>query len=201
MLPWHRKSIFVIVGTLRLSIFFLSIADGGRFVEGHFLMGGSFDLPQQFCLGPAVLGCGPKIPGSFLQRKARLQNDHVLGPADVHCQFQQFWGARIRPVEVPHPAQIARGESRNIWTLGGQILRNRDSGSFFGPLADQPPDLAVQLHLGQIFRQGGVYGTKKFAVVDIFPNVHGNSFPARSAYFLKQGKGLERLSCRPIPLP
>jgi hypothetical protein len=68
MLPWHRKSIFVIVGTLRLSIFFLSIADGGRFVEGHFLMGGSFDLPQQFCLGPAVLGCGPKIPGSFLQR-------------------------------------------------------------------------------------------------------------------------------------
>jgi hypothetical protein len=85
--------------------------------------------------------------------------------------------------------------------LGGQILRNRDSGSFFGPLADQPPDLAVQLHLGQIFRQGGVYGTKKFTVVDVFPNVHGELLSGAERLFLKQGKGLERLTCRPSPLP
>jgi hypothetical protein len=117
--PWHRKSIFVIVGTLRLSIFFLSIADGGRFVECHFLMGGGFDLPQQFRLGPAVLGGGLEIPAPFLQRELCFQNDHVLSPADVHCQFQQFRGALIRPVKVPHPAQIARGESRNIWIAGG----------------------------------------------------------------------------------
>jgi hypothetical protein len=183
MFPWHRKSIFVIVGTLRLSIFFLSIADGGRFVEGHFLMGCGFDLPQQFRLGPAVLGRGLKIPGLFLRCKARLQNDHVQGPADVHCQFQQLRGVFVHPVEVPHPAQISRGESRNIWIADGQVLRHGYRRSLFGPLADQPPDLAVQLHLGQIFRQGGVYGTKKFAVVDVFPNVHGVSFPARSAYF------------------
>jgi hypothetical protein len=111
MLPWHRKSIFVIVGTLRLNLFFLSIADGGRFVEGHFLMGCGFDLPQQFRLGPAVLGGDLEIPAPFLQREVCFQNDHVLSPADVHRQFQQFWGARIRPVKVPHPAQVARGES------------------------------------------------------------------------------------------
>jgi hypothetical protein len=37
--------------------------------------------------------------------------------------------------------------------------------------------------LGQIFRYDSIYSTKKFAVVDVFPNVHGDSFPARSAYF------------------
>jgi hypothetical protein len=63
------------------------------------------------------------------------------------------------------------------------MLRHGYCRSLFGPLADQPPDLAVQLHLGQIFCQGGIYGTKKFTVVDVFPNVHGASFPARSAYF------------------
>jgi hypothetical protein len=183
MFPWHRKSIFIIVGTLRLNLFFLSIADGGRFVEGHFLMGCGFDLPQQFRLGPAVLGGGLEIPAPFLQREARLQNGHVQGPADVHCQFQQLRGALIRPVKVPHPAQVARGESRNIWTLGGQMLRHGYRRSLLGSLADQPPDFAVQLHLGQIFRQGGVYGTKKFAVVDIFSDVHVVSFPAQNAYF------------------
>jgi hypothetical protein len=183
MFPWHRKSIFVIVGTLRLSIFFLSIADGGRFVEGHFLMDCGFDLPQQFRLGPAVLGGGLEIPAPFLQREARLQNDHVQGPADVHCQFQQLRGVFVHPVEVPHPAQISRGESRNIWIADGQMLRHSYRRSFFGPLADQPPNLAVQLHLGQIFRYDSIYSVKKFAVVDVFSDVHGDSFLARNAYF------------------
>jgi hypothetical protein len=55
--------------------------------------------------------------------------------------------------------------------------------------------------LGQIFRQDGVYGTKKFAVVDVFPNVHGGILSGAERLFLKQGKGMERLPRRSIPLP
>jgi hypothetical protein len=37
--------------------------------------------------------------------------------------------------------------------------------------------------LGQIFRYDRFYSVKKFAVIDVSPDVHGDSFPARSACF------------------
>jgi hypothetical protein len=81
------------------------------------------------------------------------------------------------------------------------VLRHGYRRSLFGPLADQPPDFAVQLHLGQIFRYDSIYSVKKFAIVDIFSNVHGDLLSGAERLFLKQGKGLKRLSCRPSPLP
>jgi hypothetical protein len=34
-----------------------------------------------------------------------------------------------------------------------------------------------------IFRYGSIYSVKKFAVIDVSPDVHGDSFPARYTYF------------------
>jgi hypothetical protein len=107
MLPWHTKRILVIIGTLRLFVLILSIALRSSLVQMNIVL----DLPRQLQLGPAKPCCGFQVPATLVQRQVSLQDDHVLRPTDVRCQLQQFRGTFIHPIEVTHPAQVARGET------------------------------------------------------------------------------------------
>jgi hypothetical protein len=107
MLPWHTKRILVIIGTLRLFVLILSIALRSSLVQMNIVL----DLPRQLQLGPAKPCRGFQVPATLVQRQFSLQDDHVLRPADIHRQLQQFRGVFIHPIEVTHPAQVARGET------------------------------------------------------------------------------------------
>jgi hypothetical protein len=154
MLPQHEKSIFIAV--LHPCFFALSIADGVRFVERKFQMSGGLDLPLQFRFGPAKLRRSVQIPTALLRCEFCLHNDHILRPANVHRLLHEFGTVPVHPVKIPHPAQIARGETGGIRITSGQVFRNGHSGSLFRPLADYPTDLAIQLHLGQFCRNSGI---------------------------------------------
>jgi hypothetical protein len=158
MLPQHGKSIFIAV--LHLFFFALSIADGVRFVERKFQMSGGLDLPLQFRFGPAKLRRSVQIPTALLRCEFCLHNDHILRPANVHRLLHEFGTVPVHPVKIPHPAQIARGETGGIRITSGQVFRNGHSGSLFRPLADYPTDLAIQLHLGQFCRNSGINCSK-----------------------------------------
>jgi hypothetical protein len=119
-------------------------------------MSGGLDLPLQFRFGPAKLRRSVQIPSALLQRELCLHNDHVLRPADVHRLVHELGAIPVHPIEVPHPAQVARGETGGIRITSGQVFRNGHSGSLFRPLADYPTDLAIQLHLGQFCRNSGI---------------------------------------------
>jgi hypothetical protein len=106
-------------------------------------MSGGLDLPLQFRFGPAKLRRSVQIPASFLQRELCFHNNHVLRPADVHRLIHELGAVPVHPIEVPHPAQVAWGETSGIRITSGQVFRNSHSGSFFSPLADQPTNLAV----------------------------------------------------------
>jgi hypothetical protein len=140
-------------------------------------MSGGLDLPLQFRFGPAKLRRGVQIPSALLQRELCLHNDHVLRPADVHRLVHELGAIPVHPIEVPHPAQVARGETGGIRITSGQVFRDGHSGSLFRPLADQPTDLAVQLHLRHTRRHSGLYGGEQVAVVNVFSDVHGFLLP------------------------
>ena len=72
--------------TLHTHCISLSIAGIRLFVECGLQPGPGLDLFQQLRLCPAVLQCGPKIPGAFLDALATLQNSHVLRPAQLQGQ-------------------------------------------------------------------------------------------------------------------
>jgi hypothetical protein len=107
MFPWHTKRILVIIGTLRLFVLTFSIALRSGLVQMNIVL----NLPHQLQLDPAKPCRGFQIPTALVQRQVSLQDDHVLGPADIHRQLQQFRGVFIHPIEVTHPAQVARGET------------------------------------------------------------------------------------------
>jgi hypothetical protein len=68
-----------------------------------------------------------------------------------------------------------------------QILRNCDSGSFFGALAGHTTDLSVQFHLGQSSRNKGLHSVKQGAVIDVLSDVHRFLLSgAVCAYFLSR---------------
>jgi hypothetical protein len=52
------------------------------------------------------------------------------------------------------------------------MFGNGNSRTLFRPLADQPTDLAVQLHLRHTRRHSGIYGGEKVAVVNGFSDIH-----------------------------
>ena len=123
--------------TLHLIVIAFSIAWRGRFVECDFQMGGGFDLFYQFRLGPCKACHGPKVPRPLLHIEFGFQDDHILRPADLHGNSHQIRASFIHPVEIPHPAQVARGETCGVRILFGQVFRSRNSRTFFRPLADQ----------------------------------------------------------------
>ena len=114
-------------------------------------MCGGTDLIIQFLLGAAELLRRPQIPAPLLQGEIRLQNDHILRPADppgLHCQFGSIF---VGAVELPHPAQIAGGETTRFRVCGLEIFRGGHRRPLLRSGADSPANFKVQLHLRQIY--------------------------------------------------
>lgn len=132
----------VIIYTLRDGIF-LSITHFSRHVEAHLQVGGGNDPFRQLQLGPAKLLYRPDVPRFLLEGQLRLQNDHVLGPADGHGLRHHFRGLLIGTVEIPHPPQISRREPRNVGMGGVQILSGGHCRAFLRPAADQTANLSI----------------------------------------------------------
>ena len=51
----------------------------------------ALDLFHQLCLDPAVLQRGPEIPGTLPAALTALQDRHILRPAQLQGQRQEFW--------------------------------------------------------------------------------------------------------------
>lgn len=185
MFPWHTNRIFVIGYTLHAGGVFFSIAHFIRKVEDDFQMSMIHDSLLEFQLRPAELPSRFDIPCPLLGSQFRLQDDHILSPADGHGLSQHFRCALIGTIELPHPAQVPGGEARGVRVCAAQILRRGNSGAFLWPVADQPANLTVQFHLGQVCRHQRIQRREHGAVVNRFSDVHsGFSFPAQVRLFL-----------------
>ena len=184
MLPWHTNRIFVIGYALHAGGVFFSIAHFIRKVEDDFQMSIIRNSLLEFQLRPAELPSRFDVPCLLLGGQLRLQNNHVLRPADGHGLSQHLWCALIGAVELPHPAQVPGGEAGGIRVRSTQILGCGDSGALLWLAADQPANLTVQFHLRQVRRHQGVQHREHGAVVNRFSDIHsGFSFPARVHLF------------------
>ena len=79
------------------------------------------------------------------------QNVVILRPADppgLHCQFGSIF---VGAVELPHPAQIAGGETTRFRVCGLEIFRGGHRRPLLRSGADSPANFKVQLHLRQIY--------------------------------------------------
>ena len=143
MLPWQIKSILVMCLVLRSFVLFLSIAQRGQIVELRkvFLRRNPID---QLLFRPAVFADCPDIPAHFLQCQAGFQDHHILCPADFYGHTQQGGAVFIGAVKLPHPAQVARGETGRLWVSRLQVFCSGDRSAFLGPAADDSADLAEQ---------------------------------------------------------
>ena len=129
-------------------------------------------------LRPAELPSRFDVPCPLLGSQLRLQNDHVLCPADGHGISQHLRHTLIGAVKLPHPAQVPRGEAGDVRVRTAQILRRSDSGAFLRPAADQPANLTVQFYLRQICRHQRIQCRKHGTVVYGLSDVHEvHSFP------------------------
>ena len=138
----------------------------------------------EFQLRPAELPSRFDVPCPLLGGQLRLQDDHILSPADGHGLSQHLWYALIGAIELPHPAQVPGGEAGGVRVRAAQVLCSGDSGAFLCPAADQPTNPAIQFHLRKICRHQGVQRREHGAVVNRFSDVHsGFSFPARVRLF------------------
>ena len=142
------------------------------------------DSLLEFQLRPAELPSRFDIPCPLLGSQFRLQDDHILSPADGHGLSQHFRYALIGTIELPHPAQVSGGEAGGVRVCAAQILRSGNSGAFLQPAADQPANLTVQFYLRQVRRHQRIQCREHGAVVNRFSDVHsGISFPARTRLF------------------
>ncbi len=171
MFPWQIKRMLVIVHTLCDGIF-LSITHFSRQVESHLQVGRGGDLFRQLQLGPSEPAHRLDVPQLFLERQFCLEDDHVLGPADIHGLGHHLRGVLIGPVKVPHPAQVPGGEPRSVRVHGMQIRGCGHSRALFRPAVDQTANLTVQLHLRRCRRHQRVQSGVQIAVIRGFPDVH-----------------------------
>lgn len=152
---------------------------------------------HQLLFRPAVFADCPDIPAHLLQCQAGLQNHHILRPADLHCLTQQGGAVFISAIKLPHPAQVARGETGCLRVSRLQVFCSGDRSAFLGPAADDPADLAVQIHLRQILCHEAVKRGIHAAVVDFFSDVHsGSPFPASEPVCKVPSQRKKRQSCR-----
>lgn len=129
----------------------------------------------EFQFRPAELPSRFDVPCLLLGGKLRLQNDHVLCPADGHGISQYLRCVFIGAVKLPHPAKVPGGEARSVRVRSAQMLRSGNSGALLRPAADQPANLTVQFHLRQVRRNQGVQRREHDAVVDRLSDVHSAS--------------------------
>ena len=128
------------------------------------------------------------MPAPLIRLHVCFQNDYILGPTDLHGQGQQLGGVLIHPIELPHPAKVARGEAGSIGETAVQVFGCGHSRAFLRPGADDAAQFAAEFHLGQLSVQRGVQGCKHGGIIDIFADVHGFSFPAEPALFRNRPK-------------
>ena len=134
---------------------------------------------NQLLFRPSTSMDSSNIPAHFLQCQAGLQDHHILCPADFYGHTQQGGAVFIGAVKLPHPAQVARGETGRLRVSRLQVFCSGDRSAFLGPAADDSADLAVQPHLRQFLFHEAVQRGIHAAVVDFFSDVHsGSPFPA-----------------------
>ena len=158
--------------TLHTHCISLSIAGIWLFVECGVQPNSGLDLFHQLCLGPAVLQCGPEIPGALPAALTALQDRRILRPAQLQGQFQQFWVIGIGAVELPHPAQVARGEAPVPRVVLLEILSGHDRRALLRAGTDGPANLEVQLHLRELRPHELVQRPVHGAVICGFPGIH-----------------------------
>ena len=142
------------------------------------------DHSVKFQLRPAKLLCRTDVPCPLPESQLRLQNDYILRPANGHSFGHHLEVALIGTVKFPHPTQVPGRETRNVRICTAQILRCGNGGTFFRPAVDQPPHLAVQLHLRQVFLHQCIQFSEHEAVVHRLFDVHQvSSFPAQARLF------------------
>ena len=130
-------------------------------------------------LRPAELPNRFDIPCPLLGGQLRLQDNHILSPADGHGLSQHLWCALIGAVKLPHPAQVSRGEAGCVRIRSAQIFRSGDSGTLLWSATDQSANLTVQFHLRQVRRHPVVQRREHGTVVNRSSDIHsGVSFPA-----------------------
>jgi len=96
-----------------------------------------------------------------------------LCPVQTHCRCQQLRRIAVHPVEVPHPAQVARRKALGCGIGGLQVFRRRDSRAFLRSAADQPTNFTVQLHLRELRRHKRVQCGKHGGVICGLADIHG----------------------------
>ena len=158
--------------TLHTHCISLSIAGIRLFVECGLQPNSGLDLPQQLRLGPAVLQRGPEIPGALPAALTALQNRHILRPAQLQGQRQEYWVVGVGPVELPHPAQVPRGEALALGVVGLEILGGHDRRALLRAGADGPANLEVQLHLRKLRPHELIQRPVHGAVIGWFSDVH-----------------------------
>jgi hypothetical protein len=103
---------------------------------------------QQFGFG----GIAPErlidIPRSCFSGHFCFHDDHILRPVQAQSLGQQFGHITIQPIEIPHPAYIARREASHIGVPLTQVTRSRHCCTLFRTGADGLADLTIHLHLG-----------------------------------------------------
>ena len=130
------------------------------------------NIVHELLLGPGVEGNLGQIPSPFLYRKIGFQNDNILSPSNLHCQIEQGTVLCIGTVKIPHPAEIARRESRHIWVPIMQIFCGSDGGTFFIPGTDNLPNHGVHLQLNARDRNSFIQGKIHFTVIYLLSDVH-----------------------------
>jgi hypothetical protein len=150
-------------------------------VEGHVFVDTLTDIPSQFQLRPAELPSRLDVPRPLPEGQLRLQDDHVLCPADGHGLGQYLRSILVGAAKLPHPSQIPGREARDVRVRSPQVLSSGNSGALLRSAANQPANFTVQCHLRQICRHQSIQRREHGAVVYRFFDVHpSSSFPAQA---------------------
>ena len=138
---------------------------------------------QQFSFGGIALERLIDIPHSCFGAHFFFHDDHILSPVQAQGLGQQFGHITVQPIEIPHPAHIARREASHIRVPLTQVTCCRHCRTLFRAGADSFANLTVHLHLGQILGNRKIQCSVHSTIVDFFSNVHGFSFPVRGTLF------------------
>lgn len=134
---------------------------------------------QQLGFGGIALERLIDIPHSCFGAHFFSHDDHILSPVQAQGLGQQFGHITVQPIEIPHPAHISRREASHIRVPLTQVTCCRHCRTLFRAGADSFADLTIHLHLGWILDNCKIQCSVHGAIVDLFSNIHGFSFPVR----------------------
>ena len=87
----------------------------------------------------------------------------------------------VNAIKIPHPAQVAGGETWNIGITCFQIGRRCNSRPLFRAQGNQAANGVTALRLCLFRSQNRVQRGEQLAVISGLSNIHGVSFPAYCA--------------------